>query len=214
MKRIGYRVHKIHFQFEKIEGIFRFWIKVELELDRELKSRFKGNSGFEVIRDRELKSRFKGSSDLEVIGIGSWKVGLKAVQVVWRDRESRSGVENWKVGFTSQNRMYRPTGGRTEMTSALMYRMDLAENLHTYVFWGAEQYLNDSQSANYTPWSCFGSKCGVRLVCRENGSERNTSVGALLFFAHLILLFLSIAKGLSMWPETGSRSRVSALRVI
>ncbi len=70
--------------------------------------------------------------------------------------------------------------------SALMYRnMDLVENLHTYEFWGAEQWLNlnDPQSANSTPWSCFGSKYGVRLVCIENGNERNASVGALLFFS-------------------------------
>jgi hypothetical protein len=29
--------------------------------------------------------------------------------------------------------------------------MDLAENLHTYVFRGAEQFLNNHQGANSTP---------------------------------------------------------------
>jgi hypothetical protein len=38
----------------------------------------------------------------------------------------------------------------------------------------------------------------VRFVCRENGSERNAFVGAFLFFAHSLVLSLSIARGLSM----------------
>jgi hypothetical protein len=49
-------------------------------------------------------------------------------------------------------------------------------------------------------------------VCGENGSERNDSVGALLFFPQSFLLSLSIARGLSMRPEKGSRIRASALR--
>jgi hypothetical protein len=86
--------------------------------------------------------------------------------------------------------------------------MDLVENLHTFVFWGAEQCLNDPQSANSSPWSCFGSKCGVRFVCRESGHERNASVGALLFFPHSFLLSLSIAtlRGGSLCdPKPGQR---------
>jgi hypothetical protein len=37
------------------------------------------------------------------------------------------------------------------------FQMDLAEKLHTYVFWGAEQCLNGPQSVSPTPWPCFGS---------------------------------------------------------
>jgi hypothetical protein len=77
--------------------------------------------------------------------------------------------------------------------------MDLPENLHTYVFWGAEQCLNDPHSANSTPWSCFGSKCGVRLVCSTYilDMREMLPVRALLFFAHsfLIHISLSIARG-------------------
>ncbi len=105
--------------------------------------------------------------------------------------------------------------------SALIYNrksieMDLAENLHTTVLWGAEECLNEPQSASSAPWPDFGSKCGVGFVWGENGSERNASVRALLFFPHFSPMYLLayIARGLSIWPQTGSRSRTNALRVI
>jgi hypothetical protein len=62
--------------------------------------------------DRELESRLKGNSGFEVIGIGSWKVSLKGIQVL---KWSGSGDENWKNSLINQTRTHRPTGGRTEV---------------------------------------------------------------------------------------------------